>query len=45
MTFDACQSLRLSAGRPAVAARRGVGVATIIMITTPSSEAGRTRAS
>lgn len=44
MTFDARKPLRPTAGRLAAAARRA-GVAKIMMIMTPTSEAGRTRAS
>jgi len=43
MTFDACKSLRLTAGR--LAAGAGLGVATKMLIMTPTSDAGRTRAS
>jgi hypothetical protein len=45
MTFDARKPSRLTAGRLAAAAPRGLGVATKMMIITPTSDAGRTRAS
>lgn len=43
--FDARKPSRLTAGRLAAAAERGLSVTTKMMMITPSSEAGRTRAS